>query len=306
MTNEKRKKIRWIGGIHTISGVVARPIDLSLVKDRKEVKKAYHRKVAGKNELITYIELNINKMAGKELIIGYSEFNTQLKKSLLEMGIKKNEFIIRRVDFALNNSDSDSFQQLAKLHRFMIACIATRYAVSNSYETIDLISRDVMSLSTKRSSFQIENYDKAKQSNGYSDFTNRLELRSLRLMPRADIKEIFAKKWINDRLGKSLADTNIKKTLMKINNELLKRWKADQEKTKKSRRYTGVQSFLLAWQDVIFSTIQMRELLRLIGVSNAENARKNFKKNHKIEYICKEDIKKSMKEMKKAINSYFD
>lgn len=306
MTNEKRNKIKWLGGIHTINGVIPRPIDLSLIKDRKEVKKAHHRKVAGKNELITYIELNINKMADKELITGCSEFNTQLEKSLSEMGIKKDELIIRRVDFALNNSEPDNFQQLAKLHRFMIACIVTRYAVSNSYETVDLISRDVMSLSAKRSSFQVENYDKAKQSNGYSDFKNRLELRSLRLMPKADIRELFVDKWLNDRLGKSLADANIKKTLMKINNELLKKWRADQERTKKNRRYTGVQSFLLAWQDVIFSTMQMRELLRLIGVRNAENARKNFKKNHKIEYVCKEDIKKSMKEMKKAINSYFD
>lgn len=306
MTNEKRNKIKWLGGIHTINGVIPRQIDLSLIKDRKEVKKANHRKVAGKNELITYIELNISKAVDKELITSYSAFDKQLKKSLSEMGIKKNEFIIRRVDFALNNGEPDNFQQLAKLHRFMVACIATRYRVANAYETIDLISRDVMSLSAKRSSFQVENYDKAKQSNGYSDFANRLELRSLRLMPKADIKEIFAEKWINDRLGKSLTDANIKKTLMKINNELLKKWTADQAKTKKNRRYTGVQSFLLAWQDVIFSTMQMRELLRQMGVRNAENARKNFKKNHKIEYICKEDIKKSMKEMKKAINSYFD
>lgn len=69
----------------------------------------------------------------------------------------------------------------------------------------------------------------------------------------------------------------------------------------------SVTSFLMAKEDCIFTSRQMKGLLMLLGFTarEAQNKAYNFKKYHSIEYYKKEDLISIVTDIKTKIIEYF-
>lgn len=70
-------------------------------------------------------------------------------------------------------------------------------------------------------------------------------------------------------------------------------------------QFRTLTDFLIQYQYCIFSSRQMVNLLKRIGVENAEVRAKNHKKRYGIEYFSQSDLKKAVAEIDRATKKFF-
>lgn len=70
-------------------------------------------------------------------------------------------------------------------------------------------------------------------------------------------------------------------------------------------QFRTLTDFLIQNQDSIFTSMQMVDLLKRLGVSNPESRAKYHKKKYGIEYFSKSDVEYAIKEIKRATQQYF-
>lgn len=243
---------------------------------------------------ISTIRINVNKMSG--FVTTYCEFQEKLQIILDTAGIKNYQLI--RVDMCFDSYDSDHYIRYAKLNRLLISMIAEAYTVYNTYRTTDLFTNRQLSVAIKNpNSFEVENYDKERESKGKDPAKSRFEIRSLRMNGK-DIEKEFCYNW-DIRFIESL--NHYEETLQHYNRELYQAFLNEQ----KRGRNIKWSIFFHMYENCIFSRKQAIELLSMLGVKNPEERYKYFKKKHKLETYNFSDIKNIVREIQRARDAFF-
>lgn len=294
MKKNKLNDYYLTGSIHTLAIKSQDIIENVLPEVSDCIKSSYQLK----NDDMTSTIINPNKMNGD--ILSYSQFQSVMNMIVEQSGV--NDYEVVRVDFRLDSYDENHYKDYAKLHKYIIAALAVTYSVRNSYRTTNLFNQKQLSIAIKNRYFEAESYDKAYESN-YTDMAqSRLELRSKNGID-GDLKQQFIKDW-DRRLDKSI--NNLLAVQQRYNDELIRIYKEDKEAF--PRKFTSVKEFLMQYQDCIFSKEQLINLLsELEGVcKNPKTYAENYKKRYGIEYISQRDVLIAVKEIKRAMNQFFN
>lgn len=305
---QERKKTDYpesmYAGMHTVSGTsnVAATDPTTSVSDNS-IKICSQRKVRNEDKYETYLQLNLNKHTGEQkMITKYSEFSSVLEEVLDGIGMKKDDFKINRADFSFNFTEVEHYEAYQKLHRLLLCCLADAYSFENTYQAQDLWTYDSLSVAIKNCSYEAENYNKFLESGGTDEAKNRFEIRSKKI--KSDLEHEFTCIWV-EKLYNSL--DHFEDVQQRYNMNLERMYKEDLERPKKQRKYYNLNAFLLQYQECIFTSMQMVDLLsRFDEVENPKTKAKNFKARHNIEYFSKSDLKYVVSIMSNKMEEYFN
>lgn len=313
MKSQKINNYNLTGSIHTLQ---IKSADIpEIPAELQECISSSTRKNHGKIEAISII--NPNKLLGD--CFSFTEFEQSFSSILKECGV--GAYSLMRVDLRLDNYDSEHYRLYAKLHKYLLSCLAVTYKVRNVYKTQNLFTNQLLSMAIKNEYIQCECYNREEKSklteNHEEKAKSRLEERT---MPKSwrmiaskkfennmesnleDMRREFVRSW-SDRWQKSIATANIEAVWSKYNGELAKIYQED--KAAYPVKFRSLTDFLIQYQDCIFCHRQLVELLELIGVDNAESRARNHKKRYGIEYFSKSDLKKAVEEIKRATEKFF-
>ena len=294
MKKEKLKNYKLTGSIHTLS--VKTEGTIGAVKP--EVARCIKNSTQTRNDITTTTSIiNPNKLCGD--IYSYSDFRSVLDTILIGSGIY--DYKIVRADMRLDSTDSDHYRQYAKLNRYLISALAVTYKVKNVYKTENLFTQKHLSVAIKNDYFEVENYDKEAESRGLDIAASRLEQRSKRWRDN-DLKREFVNGWSN-RWDKAIDNLDL---VHKTYNDALEQLYRE-NKNAKPIRYRSLTDFLIQHQDCIFCNAQMVDLLSRFPeeVKTPKNRAKHHKAKYGIEYFSKSDVKKAVKEIKRATKEFY-
>lgn len=313
MKSQKINNYKLTGSIHTLqiksSDIPEIPAEL------QECISSSTRKNHGKIEAISII--NPNKLLGD--CFSFTEFEQSFSSILEEVGVT--DYNIMRVDLRLDSYDSEHYRLYAKLHKYLLSCLAVTYKVRNVYKTQNLFTNQLLSMAIKNEYIQCECYNREEKSklteNHEEKAKSRLEERT---MPKSwrmiaskkfennmesnleDMRREFVNTW-SDRWKKAIATPNVEAVWFKFNSELARIYQED--KAAYPVKFRSLTDFLIQYQDCIFCHRQLVKLLELIGVDNPESRARNHKKRYGIEYFSKSDLKKAVEEIKRATEKFF-
>lgn len=311
MNQEKRKKYVLTGSYHTLEIKSKETVPTQ----NKQISRCITTKINSEGTIATS-KINSNKLVGD--IFTFSEFKKILDIILKENGI--NEYRITRADMRLDNYNEEHYQAFAKLNKYLISAVALTYSIKNRYKTVELINENQLSIAVKNDYFELENYDRAAKSEITKNITElakaRFEERTIskkwRKLNGGDkffvsdwnfqlLKEEFTTGW-ETRWNK--AKENLKLVQDTYNEELVKKYY--QTKNAYPVQFRTLTDFLIRYQESIFTSRQMINLLKRLGVENAENRAKYHKKKYGIEYFSQKDIDFAIREIKRASRIYFE
>lgn len=313
MKSQKINNYQLTGSIHTLqiksSDIPEIPTEL------QECISSSTRKNHGMIEAISII--NPNKLLGD--CFSFTEFEDCFTSILEECGVT--DYKLMRVDFRMDSYESEFYRVYAKLHKYLLSCLAVTYNVRNAYKTENLFSNRLLSMAIKNDYLQCECYNREEKSklteNHEEKAKSRLEERT---MPKSwrmiaskkfennmesnleDIRREFVNTW-SDRWKKAIATPNVEAVWSKFNSELARIYQED--KAAYPVKFRSLTDFLIQYQDCIFCHRQLVNLLELIGVDNPESRARNHKKRYGIEYFSKCDLKKAVAEIKRATCEFF-
>ena len=69
-----------------------------------------------------------------------------------------------RVDLRLDSYDSEHYRLYAKLHKYLLSCLAVTYKVRNVYKTENLFTNQLLSMAIKNEYIQCECYNREEKS----------------------------------------------------------------------------------------------------------------------------------------------
>ena len=299
--NEYEEKMN-LNGIDTLSGYVPRKVSDTDMKNGVKCNINQCNYQIGNER--TYLLINPNKQGkGEKLITKYSEFVEKMSFILESLGADLSEYDVIRADFCFNSTDKTTYDSYQKLHRLLISCLAKAYKYKNCYVSCDLWDFERLSIAIKKDDSEIENYNKARQSEEKDECANRLELRSKR-MSGTSIEYQFMTKWFErlDKARKCFDDVQ-----MESNNHLEQLYKRDIAKPPKERNYLSLNAFLLQHKEAIYTRKQMIDLVsRFEEVGNPTKKADKFKDKHRIEYFSQKDLDYIIGILKKKTSEYFN
>ena len=296
------------GSIHTIK--IDSPDSVIPKQDtdgaiRGCIKECYVKKHKSDGEIeeVTKIKVNPNDKAGT--ILAYSEFLKTMQEIQEAAGIT--DFEYQRVDMAFDSFGKNFYSRFAKLHRYLVTCLAELTSANNVYCTVDLFTNEQVSVAFKTRGCEAECYDKAHEMNEAGDHS-RLELRLKEMGKRdhsIDMAELFVREWAN-RLEKAISKANTWQAQLHCNDALERIYTSNKDAF--PVRFRSLTDFLIYYQDCIYSKRQMIDLLSRFAdeVSNPVYRAEWHKKHYGIEYFSQKDLRYVVAEIKRAMSVYFD
>lgn len=313
MKSQKINNYKLTGSIHTLQ---IKSADIpEIPQELQECISSSTRKNHGKIEAISIV--NPNKLLGD--CFSFTEFEQSFSSILEECGV--GNYNLMRVDFRMDSYESEHYKAYAKLHKYLLSCLAVTYKVKNVYKTENLFSNQLLSMAVKNDYLQCECYNREEKSklteNHVEKAKSRLEERTVskswRLIESKkienksesnleDIKREFVTEWYK-RWQKAVATDNLKEVWSKYNCDLARIYQED--KAAYPVKFRSLTDFLIQYQDCIFCHWQLVNLLELIGVDKSESRARNHKKRYGIEYFSRSDLKKAVEEIKRATEKFF-
>lgn len=316
MRKEKLETYNLTGSIHTLQlKTTDEAVPDAEYVNNKTIKK-FSRYSDGETVSLT---LNPNKAEGD--IFDYGDFKRILRKIFKRVGIEN--YNLLRVDFRLDNYETEHYEKFQKLNRYLISLMAVSNSVKNKYRTMDLFSQQQISIAIKNEFIELENYDR----NVKNQITgNTTELAQARLEERTksrqwrELRTRLPEAGELDRLCKEFTEIwsarwekaigSRQQVHDRYNEELVKIYL--KEKDAYPVQFRSLTDFLLQYQNSIFCRTQMIDLLtRLkeadtsLEYENAERKADNFKRTYGIEYFSLKDIKTAVQEIKNATDLFF-
>lgn len=246
--------------------------------------------------IITKSVINPNKLFGD--VESYSDLELAMDTITGVVGIT--DYTYSRFDLRFDSYAENYYEDYAKLNKLILSLIAVTYNVTNTYESKNMFSNALLSMSIRNKYFQVECYDKEAESNGRERATCRLEFRSLGLNTK-DIKNKFINTWFR-RLDKS--SKSFKKVEQKYNTELARLYHEGVDSI--PVKFRSWRDFVLQYQSCIFSKRQLVDLLRRMDIQNPKGKAKEFKDDYHIEFFSQTDINHTIKLIKSAALQYFN
>lgn len=290
--NLKGQQYDLTGSIHTMNikteGVMG--------EASSEVARCIRSIVTGRTDTVTSCIINANNLMGD--LFTYEQFQTAVNTIVADVGITK--YWTTRVDMRFDSYDKEYYLKYAKLNRLLISMVAVTYNIKNRYKTVDLFSEQQLSVAIKTDEFEIENYDKERESSGCDKAKSRFELRSKRMRGK-DIGQEFLVVWPK-RWGKSLK--NFSKVGERYNEELVRIYR--EGSTAFPKKFSNLTDFLLQYQNCIFTKEQMIDFFKQIGVKNPQIKYQNHKQRYGIELFSIDDVSAAIEEINRATRQYFE
>ena len=225
------------GAIHTTN---IKTNDLINIESEK-MQKCVRCNVTVAPAITTSCIVNVNNLNGE--LTSYEDYEQAMTEITNEIGIK--EYWTTRVDMKFDSYDEEHYVKYAKLYRLLISMIAVTYNVKNCYRSVDLFTEQQLSVAIKNSEFEIENYDKNRESGGKNPAKSRLELRSKRMKGRS-IRQEFLVMWRNRWKN---AIKNFDLVGERYNDKLVEIYYRDSEAFPK--KFADVTDFLLQYQNYV-------------------------------------------------------
>lgn len=247
-------------------------------------------------------KINLN---GTSKIYYFAEFKETFESIFNDTGITVEDII--RADLAFDSENSNHYEQYKKLYRCLLMCLACTYKTKNNYISSDLFSLEQLTIAVKNDYFQCEIYDKEAQcrrKNIKNEKTkSRLELRSLsKSISHSNIEREFSIEWIR-RLNRAVS--SYKETYLTINDNLEKKY-LDGLKNGLFE-YRNLTDFILRHRETIFCFDQMVDFLsRFSEIEDSVDKASYYIKKYKVEAVTKNDLFKATKEIKRAMEVYFN
>lgn len=269
------------------------------------------------SQTIATSKINPNKLDGD--VLTFTEFKRVFTQILKESGIK--EYRITRADMRFDNYNKEHYLAFAKLNKYIISALALAYSVKNKYKTVELIGENQLSIAIKNDYFECENYDREYKSEVTGNTTEtakaRFEERTIakqwRLVNEGKftdsgwnfqlLKREFTSGW-EKRWKKAKSKKNLELVQNTYNDELVKKY--NEGKNSYPVQFRSLTDFLIRYQESIFTSMQMVDLLKRLGVENPEDRAKYHKKTYGIEYFSQADVNFAIKEIKRATKQYFN
>lgn len=259
------------------------------------------RDVSTNGEIKNKSIINLNKYADRKLT-KYSDFDFELNKLILENNVKNYQF--KRFDLAINFYDDESFVNYYKLNNYLLNLITKIYKVKNNFATSDIKVNDNHSICIKNDMFEIEYYDKYKESSGADEVKTRLEFRKKRMdIENSKTSEpIYTMQYWFNMFDNIL--NNQDELINEINPKLVKKYFKFETHEK---QWKNIDDFIRCHTFNIFSSLQFKDLCIRFGMTKeqAENKLKNYKRNNKIEFFSDAELKLYIKFLKKQIKNYY-
>lgn len=309
MKAQKVKNYLLTGSIHTVTIVVYGKI-IEIPKETLPEKLRDCVDIQPQNGN-TYIFINPNKLNGD--LFTFSEFQDAMNEIIEALGIEKDKYYFRRVDFRLDSYDPDFFDEYKKLHRYIISTIFCKYKTTKDYETHKIIEfEDTKSICFKNEYFEIEYYNRDLKNKETGNTTEpakaRLELRAKakNIYPgwtMDNLKNIFTVDIIN-RLTKSIE--NYEYLQIRENDFLQKIFIEDQKQTEKLRMYYSISDFINKHREYFYQTSQLEEFLSRFPELIENPKRRAYKlSTGKIETISKTNLEDIVSKIKKNMRAFF-
>lgn len=281
-------------GLHTISGRL--PIDeMTDFNALSILPKGLHLNI---NRTLQQINVRINPnydINGRERILeSFSMFVSKVDEMLKDIGYKWHDLTVTRADFCINSCEHNSYNEYYKLHKLLIQCVGMMSKSNNRYTSSDYLTNEQRSIAFKSKKFEIENYNKAIESNGKSMYTNRLELRTIGTID--DLQHDFLREW-RYRLNSCI--DMIERVEQMCNDTLMHNFNECHSRQ-------CLYSFLQSHTDWIYSRRQARNLFECMDAGKSTDKQaKNLFDICKLESINKADILTLTAHIKNQMRAYF-
>lgn len=310
MNKQKRKNYVLNGSYHTLEIKSPKPTK------KENVSKCINTNVNKDGTQATSI-INPNKDENGD-IFTFNEFRNTFNKILADSGIY--EYRITRADMRFDNYDNSHYLAFAKLNKYIISTLMVTYKVRNKYIALDLVSETQLSIAIKNDYFECENYDREYKNEVTN---NQDEPAKARLEERTKGRQW--RKLTNKELFYSESDYNMELLKKEFTDEWGNRWNKAKDNLKAVQdiyndalvkeyqnginirpvQFRTLTDFIIKNQNRIFTSMQLVDLLKRLGVENPENRAKYHKKKYGIEYFSKQDVEYAINELARATKEYF-
>lgn len=310
MNIAKRNDYKLKSSFHTLE---IRSPEFTQTED-KEVSNCINTHINSAGTVATS-KINPNKLMGD--VLSFSDFCKVFDEIITCSGIDK--YRITRADMRFDSYEKEHYRAYAKLNKYIISALALTYSVKNKYKTTELFSGSQISIAIKNDYFEVENYDR--------DWKNKVTGNTTETAKARLEERTVARRWRKINEGIDYSDSDYNMSLLK--QEFTDGWEARWEKAKvniklvqeayndalvkkynegKNSRpvqFRSLTDFLIQNQESIFTSMQMVDLLKRLGVENPEERAKYHKKKYGIEYFSQKDVDYAINEIKRATNEFF-
>jgi len=276
-------------------------IDTIQTKEPTTNRVEWDREVKGKEETLNKKGELITKWNPNNMCFDYSnEYKlSETKKRLVELMelatvINYDDVKMNRIDIATDSTMD--FVVNAKLIQLLHKCLVAKIKGGKVWLNIDDTDNKVSNVRFANRDWNIEFYDKDKESEGNSLYNTRFEVRHLRV--KAQDFEYHIEKTIQLWQG---ALNNLE-VVDKIEVEKLKRIADDERKECPNMRFT---TYVDRHNAEIFTLEQLKELYKYWGLKGSFKAWLNdYRKTHILELVNKTQLNNVVKEVVKSLKSY--
>lgn len=254
-------------------------------------------------EINRLLEIDPDTPPHADYITRFSVFENAFQFVLDALGIT--EYKIIRADLKFDNPDPEFFQHYEKLHRFILLGFKAASGALNTFKTTEFDSPKNISASIRTKEYQLESYDKRRESNGRDPSAARFEIRSVgrsKGMNRGKgeidgLKQEFIKTWkgrFKNALDKLSEPEKLTAPLIEwlhtktLNNDL-------------SATLNRVEDFIFAPEQVpiIANALEYKR-------KNIKNYTSVWKKRYNIKLYSLRDVNRAINEIDRAMDEFFN
>ena len=276
-------------------------IDTIQTKEPTANRVEFDVEVKGKEEVINKKGELITKWNPNNMCFNYSnEYKlSTTKKRLVELMelatvINYDDVKMNRIDIATDSTMD--FVVNAKLIQLLHKCLVAKIKGGKVWLNIDDTDNKVSNVRFANRDWNIEFYDKDKESEGNSLYNTRFEVRHLRIKSQDFIHHI------DKTIDLWQGALNNLEVVDKIEVEKLKRIADDERKECPNMRFT---TYVDRHNAEIFTLEQLKELYKYWGLKGSFKAWLNdYRKTHILELVNKTQLNNVVKEVVKSLKSY--
>lgn len=276
-------------------------IDTIQTKEPTTNRVEWDREVKGKEETLNKKGELITKWNPNNMMFEYSneyKLSTTKRKlvELMELAtvINYDDVKMNRIDIATDSTID--FVVNVKMIQLLHKCLVAKIKGGKVWLNVDDTDNKVSNVRFANRDWNIEFYDKDKESEGNSLYNTRFEVRHLRV--KAQDFEYHIDKTIQLWQG---ALNNLE-VVDKIEVEKLKRIADDERKECPSMKFT---TFVDRHNDEIFTLEQLKQLYKYWGLKGSFNAwLQKYRNAHIMELINKKQLNEVIKEVVKSLKTY--
>ena len=276
-------------------------IDTIQTKEPTTNRMEFDKEVKGKEEVINKKGELITKWNPNNMCFNYSNeyklsTTKQKMEELMELAtvINYDDVKMNRIDIATDSTMD--FVVNAKLIQLLHKCLVAKIKGGKVWLNIDDTDNKVSNVRFANRDWNIEFYDKDKESEGNSLYNTRFEVRHLRIKSQDFIHHI------DKTIDLWQGALNNLEVVDKIEVEKLKRIAEEERKECPSMKFT---TFVDRHNGEIFTLEQLKELYKYWGLKGSFKAWLNdYRKTHILELVNKTQLNNVVKEVVKSLKSY--